>query len=622
MRLDPFLMLAVIILLGALAQWLGWLMRLPSILLLLFFGFLAGPIAGVVQPDELFGPLLQPFVAISVAMILFEGGLSLNVAELRRVGGSLLALVTLGALVTWALAAVAAYWLIGLSLDLSVLLGAILTVTGPTVVLPLLQHIRPVGSVNAILKWEGIIIDPIGAVLAVIAFEIVSEGRYEHAASHAALAAGQTLLIGSALGLMGAAGLAVAIRRFWVPDHLLTLIAAMVVIGVFAGSNLLQHESGLMAVTVMGIALANQRFVDIRHILAFKENLRVFLLSTVFVLLSARLQLGDLKSVGLGTVAFIVVLILVVRPASVFASTLGSGLAWRERAFLAWMAPRGIVAAAVTSVFALALEERGLAQARLLPPIVFSTIVGTVLVYGLTSGRVARFLGLADSNPQGLLIVGAAYFAREIALAVKSCGVRVLLVDTNRDNIASARMAGLSVHFGSILAEDTLQKIDLAGIGRVLALTSNDEVNTLATQRFAHLFGRAGLFQVPPKGSESGKSGIDSHLHGRLLFRKDATFARLCALVDGGAKVRTTKLSSEFNYDAFRARHGDSALTLFVITEAGRLSPIVCNEKLDPHPGQTIISLVESTETRANEIKSGAQSSAAASSEGGTGSFP
>lgn len=604
MSIEPLQMLAIVIVLGALAQWFGWLLRFPAILLLLVLGFLAGPIAGVIRPDQLFGNLLLPFVSLSVALILFEGGLTLNLRELGGAGPVVAMLVSVGALTTWILAAAAAYLLLGLDFGLSILLGAILTVTGPTVVQPLLRHIRPLGTVNAILKWEGIVIDPIGAVLAVIAFEVVAQEQYDRAFLIGAWTVGRTLLLGSAVGFAGAALLAIAIRRYWIPDHLHTLIAAMLVIAVFAGSNYLLHESGLMAVTMMGIALANQRYADIRHILEFKENLRVFLLSAVFVLLSARLKLSEMASIGFGTIAFLGVLVLVVRPAGVLLSTLGSKLSWRERVFLGWMAPRGIVAAAVTSVFALALEERGIVQARLLVPIVFSTIVGTVLVYGLTGGLVARRLKLADPNPQGILILGAGPFARALAHAVQSSGFRVLLVDTNRENILAANLAGLTTHFGSVLAEDTLERIELAGIGRLLALTPNDEVNTLAAQRFSHLFGRAELFQVAPKGSDAGRSKISAHMHGRLIGRPDATLARIDELMQRGATVRTTKLTPTFTLDSFRAHHGDDALPLFVIGDNGRLTVVAAEEKLPARPGLTLISLAPPSGAAADGVLS------------------
>lgn len=607
MATNALLMLATIVVLGGLAQWLGWLMRLPAILLLLLFGFVAGPLTGIVQPEQLFGDLLLPFVSLSVALILFEGGLTLNVRELAGGGRVVLMLVTVGALVTWALATGFAYLLTGLDLELSVLLGAILTVTGPTVVLPLLRHIRPVGPINAILKWEGIVIDPIGAVLAVIAFEVVADGWHEQALTKALWTIGRTLLLGAATGLAGAGLLIVTIRRFWAPDHLHTLVAAMLVIAVFAGSNWLLHESGLMAVTVMGIVLANQRYADIRHILEFKENLRVFLLSAVFVLLSARLRLSEMASIGMGTLAFLAALLLIVRPASVYLSTIGSGLSRAERAFLSWMAPRGIVAAAVTSVFALALEEAGYSQARLLVPIVFSTIVGTVLVYGLSGPAVAQLLGLADPSPQGLVVLGGGTFGRELAIAVQRLGIRALLVDTNRENIIAAQMAGVPTHFGSILAEDTLEKLDLAGIGRLLALTSNDEVNALAVQRFAHVFGRIGLYQVAPKGSESGKSKLGAHLHGRLLFRPDMTLARIEDLLEQGAVMRATKLTAEYDLESFREQRGDDAPVLFVVTEGGRLQVVGADERVQARAGQVLVSLV------ANPVAAAEQSADAAS---------
>lgn len=591
MTLDPLMMLALILVLGALAQWLGSLIRLPSILLLLLFGFLAGPILGLIRPDKLFGDLLLPFVSISVALILFEGGLTLNLRELAGGGRVVIMLVTVGALVTWALASVAAYYLIeDFDFRLSLLAGAILTVTGPTVVLPLLRHIRPTGTVNAILKWEGIVIDPIGAVLAVIAFEIVLEGRFGEALPQAAWTVARTLLMGTAVGLAGAFILALAIRRYWVPDHIHMLVTTMLVVAVFAGSNWLLHESGLMAVTAMGIALANQRYADMRHILEFKENLRLFLLSTVFVLLSARLKLGDFAGVGVGTLLFLAALLFVVRPACAFVSTIGSGLQWRERAFIACMAPRGIVAAAITSVFALMLEERGLVTARLLVSVVFASIVGTVLVYGLTGSLVARKLGLADSNPQGILILGGGKFGRELAAAIQGLGFRALVVDLNRENIVAAQMEGISTHFGSILAEDALEKLDLSGLGRFFALTSNDEVNSLAVHRFTHVFGRSGLFQLSPQRSDSGRAKISAQLQGRLLFNPNATFEIIDDLMAAGATIRATKLTPEFDFAAFRQRAGEEAMLLLVV-DGGRIHVVAADEKASPRAGQTIVSL-------------------------------
>lgn len=584
--------LAIIVSLGALAQWVGWALRLPSILLLLIFGFLSGPILGWVDPDRIFGPLLLPFVSVAVALILFEGGLTLRFAEIRGVGNIVGRLVTIGALVTWILAAFAAWLTIGLSLQMVILFGAILTVTGPTVVLPLLRQIKLIGQTGTILKWEGIVIDPLGALLAVLVFEIITSPEDSETLTFIVLSVLRTIFSGGGLGLAAAGLLVLAIRRYWIPDYLQTALALMLVIGVLVVANRLQHEAGLLAVTVMGIALANQRYANVEAILVFKENLRVFLLSAVFILLSARVRLTDLQAVGPETAVFVLLLILVVRPASVWISTLGCSVSWRERLFMSCMAPRGIVAAAIVSVFALNLEKRGEYDARLLVPVMFATIVGTVLIYGLTASRVAQALKLSDPNSQGMLIAGAGAPARAFATAIKALGFRVVLVDTNRANISAAQMEGLAAYYGSIVGEGIEDKLDLDGIGHLLAMTPNDEVNVLAVRHFVRRFSRANVFQFPPGQSASGKASLDPRLLGRWLFRNDVTWEAIENWWSRGGKIKTTKLTEAFDYDAFLARYNTGAILLAVLREDRRLVVASADAKLEPKPGQTIVTLL------------------------------
>ncbi len=592
MNVEPILALALIVVLGAAAQWLAWRVRLPSILLLLLFGFLAGPVAGWIEPDRLFGELLLPIVSLSVALILFEGGLNLRFAELRGVGLVVRNLATIGALVTWIIAAGAAHLLVGLELPLAVLLGAILVVTGPTVVLPLLRHIRPSGPAGAILKWEGIIIDPIGAVLAVLVFETVLTGRPEEAAAHIALALLKTIAVGGGLGLLAAALLVITLQRHWLPDSLQTSISLMLVVAAFAASNRVQPESGLLAVTIMGIALANQQRADMQRIAEFKENLQSFLLAALFILLSARLRLSDLRAVAWETALFVGVLILLARPLAVLASSLKRGLDRRQLAFLMCMAPRGIVAAAIASVFALALEEQGYAQAQKLVPVIFGTIVGTVLVYGLLAPRMARMLGLSDPSPQGVLIVGAGPFPRAIAKALMDQSLRVLLVDTNRDNVAAARWAGLPAHQGSILREELLDEIDLAGIGKLLAMTPSDEVNILAVRRFARIFGGAEVYQLPPKGTDTGRTDLAKRLPGRPLFSTNATAGRLDEAMRRGAVVNAATLGAAHDLEPVLKHHGHDALHLFIVTEKRRLTILTADQRVTPKGGQTVAALI------------------------------
>jgi len=593
MEESILLQFAVIVLFGVGAQWIAWRFRLPSILLLLILGFAAGPVTGFLDPDALFGDLLLPAVSLSVGIILFEGGLSLRFDEIAASGKVVRNLVTVGAAATLVFAAAAAHVILGFDLRLAVLLGAILVVTGPTVVGPLLGHIRPVGVVGPILKWEGILIDPIGALLAVLAFEAIVSGDPGKATLVVAGGIVLTLLVGFAVGLAAAFVLGQVLRRYWVPEFLHNPVTLTLVAGAFVAANHLHAESGLLAVTLMGIALANQKKVDVRHIVEFKENLRVLFIGCLFILLAARLDPAEIASLSGKTLLFLGVLVLLVRPVAVALSTLGSGLAARERAFLAWMAPRGIVAAAVASVFALRLEETGHAGADRLVPVTFAVIVATVALYGLTSLPVARRLRLAVPNPRGALILGAHSWARGIGRALREAGFRVLLVDRNWKNVAIARMEGFETFYGNVLSEGTWEEIGLGGLGHFFALTGNDEVNALSVQRFTQEFGRGNVYQLAPQNRPEGRQGgLARDFHGRILFAEDASYDRLSLRFLEGAEVKTTRLTEEFDAQAFARRWGKEALPLFRIDETGDLAVFTTDARPALKAGQRLVSLV------------------------------
>ncbi|UCG86557.1 MAG: sodium:proton antiporter, partial [Gemmatimonadota bacterium] len=486
--------LAAVVVLGIGATWLSWRFHLPSILLLLVVGFLAGSVTGLLDPDALLGDLLFPVVSLSVAVILFEGGLSLDIAELRDIGRVLRNLITIGVLVTWVGATLLARVLLGFDWDLATLLGAILVVTGPTVIVPLMRHVRPSHRVGSAIKWEGIVNDPLGAILAVLVFEVIIGGGQEFSADTVVVVL-TALAAGTILGLAGAALLVVALRRYWIPDFLQNPGALAVALAVFATANLLQEESGLLAVTVMGSALASQKLVSVRHIVEFKENLRVLLISILFIVLAARIPVSALLETSVSGLLFLGGLIVLVRPAAVALATLRTRLNWRERCFLGFMAPRGIVAAAVSSIFALELVQSGHQSAEQLIPITFLVIVGTVLVYGVAAAPVARWLRVASPDPQGLLIVGADPWIRSVAELLQREGVEVLLVDSNWAHVAAARQSGLRAQYGNVLDEQAMDALDLDGIGGLLAVTSNDEVNALAALHFGEVFGRARVYQ-------------------------------------------------------------------------------------------------------------------------------
>lgn len=592
---EILLSIAIIIVLGIGAQWLAGRLRLPSILILLVLGFLAGPVTGLVNPDETIGDLLFPFVSIAVGIILFEGGLSLRLSELPKLSSVIFRQITIGALVTWFIAAVAARYLIQLDWQLSILLGAILVVTGPTVIGPLLRQIRPNGKSGTVLKWEGILIDPVGAILAVLIFEAILEGEFSQALSVIALGVLQTLLIGIVGGLLFAGIIILLFRRYWVADHLHNGMTLLFVVLALAVSNWLHPEAGLLTVTVMGIVLANQKLVPIKHIVEFKENLQVLLIGTLFIILASRLELNEISPVvSWSGLAFVLILIVVARPLSVWLSTWRSNLNFKERIFLSWMAPRGIVAASVASVFAFELAGAGHSGAEQLVSLTFLVIVATVGFYGLTAGPVAQRLGLAERDPQGVLFVGANQLARALAMILKDHGFRTALIDSDRQNVIASKDAGLSAVYGDALTEAIFDELDLGGIGRMMAMTTNDEVNSLAVLQFQEVFGRANVYQIATDNMANGEETMPQHLRGRILFGSTINCTQLREQLVSGASIQVTELTDDFDYLAFQSLYDKQAVPLMLITEGGKLSIYTADDQLLPSGGQILISLVPS----------------------------
>ncbi len=620
-------MLTAVIVLGVSAQWIAWRLRVPSILLLLAFGFLAGPIAlwftgdvlGMERPlflniDRVFETeVLLPLVSLAVGLILFEGGLSLTFSEIRGVRPAVFSLVTVGAIVTWVLASLAAGVVLQLPWGIALLLGAILVVTGPTVIGPLLRFVRPTGSVGKVLKWEGIVIDPIGALLAVLVFEAVLAGNTLDQPGtiwdfvRGALLSG---VIGTVIGVMVAWVLALMLSRRLIPDHLQIPLSLAAATGAFTLSNVFAPEAGLFATTVMGIFLANQKKARVSHILEFKETLVVLMIALLFIALSARLDLADLKEINPWRAAlFLLIVILIVRPAAVFASTagpLGGKVQFRDKLFLSWMAPRGIVAAAIASVFGIALQREGIEGAELLTPYIFLTIVVTVAIYGLSGTWVARRLELANPANAGFLIAGAGPFARQLAKALKSAKVEVLLVDLNYANIQTARLDGLQTIVANILSPQVHEAIELTGIARLLALTPNNEVNSLAVVQYARHFGRSNAFQLSTSGERNKRKSLEKgeaaekrtdvtgELQGRIAFDPLATFDRLEELIQSGAAIRQTKLTREFTYADWRTMNSadeGKAVPLFLVGEDGAVTVITPESKVMPKAGQALIAI-------------------------------
>ncbi len=582
--------LVAVAVLGALAQWIGWRLRFPAILLLILFGIAAGPEGlGLVHTDEMFGELLLPFVSIAVAILLFEGALTLHLPELGSSLAIVAKLVTIGTAATWVMGAALAHFLLDFSWPLAVLAGAILTVTGPTVVIPLLRQIRPTGAGGVILKWEGILIDPIGAVLAVLVFE----GLVEGGALPEFAGILRTLFSGTVFGAIPAVALVICLQRYWIPDHLHSAAALALALSGYAAANVFQHEAGLLAVTVMGVILANQRRVDISHITEFKENLQVLLISTLFILLSARVRFADVQNLAVPEFLFLGLLVLVVRPLAVALCTFGSDVARRDRIFISAMAPRGVVAAAVTAVFALRLEQEGFAGAEELVPIVFFVIAGSVAIYGVIGRPLAIRLGLAERNPSGVVIVGAHAVGRALGRHLHLLDIPVLMVDTNLRRIRQARMDGLRTYHGSVLTDEAEVALELPGIGKLFAMTSNDDVNAFSAMHFVYLFGRENLYQVAPSRKPSeGPSELSPDQRARVLFGTDLTLEELHRRMGGGQELRATPLTEKFGTREWRQEHGDDAVPLLSVSEDGVVSVATADTSFEPKAGDTLLGLV------------------------------
>jgi NhaP-type Na+/H+ or K+/H+ antiporter len=598
--MDPLSALALILGLGIGTQWLAWRLRMPSILLLLLAGLLVGPLTGVLDPDALFGRFLSPVIGLSVAIIVFEGGLGLRFSELGAHGRVVARLVTSGVIVTAAVGAAAAAFFLGLPFDLAILLGIILSVSGPTVVLPLLRTVGAKRDVEAILRWEGILIDPIGALLAVLAFEAISHAGAEGIVQVFTGLIG-TIVIGGFIGLAAAMILMTVESRYWLPDHLVGAVGLGLVVLTFAAAEMVSDEGGLMAVTVMGVVLANQKKADIRHIVDFKENLSQVLLGSLFILLAARIGPADLRALEAGMIPFIAALVFIGRPLAVLVATKGSELGWKQRGFLAWLAPRGIVAAAVSAFFGLRLEEAGRPEGALFVPITFLVIVSTVTLYGLTARPLARALGVAGPKATGVLFVGASRGSRELARVLEDEGFPTLLVDSNREALSAAKTDGLNAMQADPMDVNFDAQVDLSRYSRLWAMTANDSQNHLVCVHYAPEFGRAKVYHIEIEEHHEHPAGHETV--GRRLFANTVTYRSLRDRLASGWAIRRTPITEHFDHAAWRKQHGAEAEPLFLITADRRLEIFTSNHQPPVTAGKTMVALTPPTAELAEELE-------------------
>jgi len=504
--------LAGIIILGIVAQWVAWKLKIPAILPLLLIGLLVGPIAAEYLSDDggkwiepiwngekgLFpGDGLYYFVSLAISIILFEGGLTLKRSEIKNVGPVITKLITLGSAITFFGAGVVAHYIFDLGWELSFLFSGLIIVTGPTVITPILRNIPLKKDISTVLKWEGILIDPIGALVAVLVFEFISVGGGGAFTKTALIEFGKILLFGTTFGFTFANALAFSINKKLIPHYLLNVVALSAVLLVFVLSEIFAHESGLLAVVVMGMVLGNGNLANLKELLYFKESLSVLLISILFILLSANINIEDLFLLYTWkTVVLFAVVVFIIRPIAVFASTLNSNLKLNEKLFISWVGPRGIVAAGIASLFGSKLIKQGVDGAEYITPLVFMIVLGTVLLNATTARFFAKMVGVFLKKSDAVLFVGASKPVRLIAKFLKNKGKRVILIDSNKSFIQEALDSDIEAFKVDVYDDELANNIELNDVGYLIALTGSDQVNMHALNKFSQNFGEQGAYKL------------------------------------------------------------------------------------------------------------------------------
>lgn len=554
--------------LGVGAQWVAWRLQLPAIVLMLAAGVVVGPVTGLLDPAAELGPLLKPLIALAVAIILFEGGLTLDFKKLGNAGAGVFRLVVIGAPLGWLLSALALRYGAGLSWESSVVFGGIMIVTGPTVIAPLLRQARLQRRPAALLQWEAIVNDPIGAMAAVVAFQVVLALREASEIGPGALVFG--------IVFAGVAGLAVAyavVRTFrdaLVPEYMKVPVLFAAVLAAFSVSDLVLHESGLLAVTVMGLVIANANLPSYEELRRFKEHATVLLVSGLFILLAASLDFNALGQLTWRAGLFVLAVVLLARPLTVLLAFVGTDLPWKERLLVAFTGPRGVVLVAVAGLFGERLAEAGVPDGALVGPLAFALVAGTVVLHGFTLTPMARLLGLSGGEAPGVLLVGGSRFTTELAQALRRAELPVLIADPNRASLTKARTEGVPTFYGDILGEAAEHSVEFLEFRSVLAATDNDAYNTLVVADLGPEFGRDQVWRLARSKETQARHALPPGLAGRSIG-EGRTFEHLDGLVAQGWTVRLTRITEEFDFAMWREKSPE-ALLLGVLRPDGALA--------------------------------------------------
>ncbi|HLR23443.1 MAG TPA: sodium:proton antiporter [Pseudogracilibacillus sp.] len=592
MDLSLLFVIMFIFLLGIGSQWVAWRFSLPAIVIMSIAGLVIGPFFGWMNPEESFGELYDPLISVAVAIILFEGSLNLSFKELSGLGKPVFRIATIGALIAWILGSFTAHYIAGLSWEVAFVIGGLFIVTGPTVIMPLLRQSKLKPRPAKILKWEGIIVDPLGVLLAVFAFEIIS--FFTSGSNNV-----DTLLLfffGSALavllGWFSGRSLGWMFETGHIPEFLKSPAVFVVVIFSFTLPDELVHGTGLLSVTAMGMTLANAGINSLNDFRHFKENVSLLLISAIFIMLASSLNLDTILHIfNPHIIGYVLLMMFVVRPLSIFISTIGTGLTTGEKSLVGWIAPRGIVALTVSSYFANILLEAGYEDARLLTTLTFGLVFFTVVAHGFTISPIAKRLNLSLEGKPGILIVGSNPFTVNLAQSFIKKEFPVLIVDSSWENLRYARNNGVPFYHGEILSEQTEYNLDTIPYDYIIAATNYDSYNALVCTTFMPEYGRTNVFKVDPSKEENNNGNIVSRVGGRSLCKDEVSLDELVDKVKAGYLFRHTKLTEVFNYKAFEKEKEEEAVFLYFIKPSTRVYFYADDMRMTPAPGDVIVSL-------------------------------
>nr|WP_150467173.1 sodium:proton antiporter [Francisella sp. SYW-9] len=594
---SNYIMLAsgLILFSAIVSQFLSWKLKLPSILFLILSGIILGPVSAQFFPDNfklvdggvIFGEALSPFVSICVAIILFEGSLSLNFSKIKNISSIVILLITAGLALTVIFTAIFCHNILHLNLQLSLLIGGITCVSGPTVVPPLMRTVRPKRHVANILKWEAIIVDPIGALVVVfmLSWFLLGSSYYSQTNGVSVFIAYIVFvcILGVTTGFIFGYLIGLSFRRHYIPEYLKSFFVLAVIVVGFIITDSLMHGAGLLMVTVAGLVMANMKDIRMSDIVSFKENLSIVIISVLFIVLGADIDFSLFKDYWLALIEIFLFLQFVLRPAVVLLCSIGSKINFAEKIVMGMIYPRGIVAASVAALVAVKISHSNsdlTSQADTLVFFVFMIIIFTVIFQSIFTPAISKALGVTEPEGKGFLIIGGNRFARELAEIFVKNDIEVIITDSSWANVQKCRQLGLNTYYGSPVSIHADWSINLVGIGSMLGLSTSEYVNAVSAVKYKHEFGSKNTYvlRASQKESYKGIGAIETNL-AMLLFDEGVDFNLLIDRLNQGASIRSTNITPNYTLDNFFADN-PGAIALFIIDNNGYAQPFAKNKKI------------------------------------------